>query len=456
MAVVGGSLERERGAVGSEYAGILVIAGLLVAVLTGAILVSGVQPKVTAAICSIFSQDCAPAEEPPIDTLLGTCEVASTSGTVSAEGSVFSVNLGVNGTATMAQVRHADGTTSWEVTLSGGGHLGAHAMIGSGADFGLSKRLSADAKAALAASVGSTYSFSSEEEAQRFLEGMATEAGKWAAAKQAGLAEPVVQWILDRRLGTYTPPPASSLWIELGTQGSAEIAASLGLTASLSGGGSNAFGIKMEPGTGDEAPQYTIYYSGTRELAAQFGFGAEGAVETVVSITYQDGEPIAASVEAAGDISGAFFGGGDIGGDVPFGGSTGAPGLGIGVGDTVKGQVALNLDLTDADNMNALADVLQSGGMPLFPTHGTPGYQNPLEAMQNLADRFGQGGPREGATLTAQTFDGATGGIDIGLWAGKILAFGAGAGLELETLHSTGAWFFDPGVGMSQWVRCLE
>ena len=438
----------ERGASGLEYAGILLIAAIVVGVVTAVVLASGVAPKAQAAFCSIVQMECGGDEdEVAIDMLLPPCEVNSTSITAGAEATVFSVNVGAEGTGILAEVRNTDGSTTWDLTISGGGSLGAHVMAGVEAEAagagGVGK--SAEIRAAVAAHGGVTYTFATEQEARDAIAGFAGEAAKGVGSViVSGPTAPITKWTLDQIFGTYTPPAASSYWIEGGLQASGSASASLGLELEVAMAASNGIGLLVTPGRGGESNSYTVYHRGTAELGVQFGAGVEGGVESVVGVTYRDGVPVEASIQVAGDVSAGLFATGTV--DL-------ADLAGVGA-ETTAGTAMLTLDLTNRANHDALANALQSVGMPVLG-EGIPGYESPPEAFAALTDRFASGGPRQGATVTTQTFDGGTFSADAGVWGGKGLTFGGGAAAGVDTLSSTGAWVYDPDVGgMVQWMRC--
>ena len=447
---------RERGASALEYVGVALIVAVVIASVVIVITPGSVGAGIQRAWCLITSGQSCPALEKPIDALLPECEINSTEFAGEVEASVFSVNLGANGTATMATVKNADGETKYTVSFSGGGKLGAHVMFGEKGEFGLGEGLSAEAKAAYTAEGGVTFEFDSQEEAKNFIKGTAKEAAKWAVAVQAGPLMGPVKGGLDWLTGSYNPPAPKEYYVQLGTKGSAEVVAAAGPEAKLSVEGTHALGMKVSPARDGQSAKYTVYYKGSQELAAELGLGGSGEVEVQVAVTYQDGKPVSAAIEGAGKISSAFLASGEGANKIPLGPkAAGAPSVGIGAQGIVKGKVALELDLTNPDNMNAFADALQSTGMPILPNNGTPGYQDPVTAVQALADRFTKAGPRGGATLTAQKFEGTALEGNAGLWAGDLLAFGAGLKGGMTGLQATDAAYYDPTVGgMVLWRRC--
>ncbi|MGL4175852.1 MAG: hypothetical protein ACRCSN_07210 [Dermatophilaceae bacterium] len=447
---------RERGVTAAEYVGIALIAGIVIAAIVVVVSPATVAPQIQRAWCLITgNQGCAGAATANIDTRLPACETTNTAYRGELEGTAFSVNLGVNGTATVAEVRNPDGSTSYTVTFEGGGKLGAHAMFGAKGEFGLGEGLSADAKAAITAAGGVTFQFDSQEAANEFVSQTAIEAAEWAAASQAGPLAPIAKDGLDWLNGSYDPPAPKEYYVELGTKGSAEAAAAAGLEAKLGVDTSRALGMKVEPGEPGEPATYTVYYKGTDALTASLGLGATGEVTTQVAVSYRDGVPVSASVEGAGKLKSSLLGGGEVGGGIPLGPGTGTPVVGASGSGVYRGRVALELDLTNPDNLNTVADVLNSTGLPVLPGHGTGTNPGPADAVGNLADRFTQAGPQGGASFTTQEYEGAEGELGLGVWAGDLLAFGAGGKVSVSELTATNASYYDPAVGgMVAWRRC--
>lgn len=440
---------RERGATGPEYAGAIAIAALVVTVLFGVIYSANLGSHVSSLICRIFAMDCG-SEELSMDELLPSCEVMSTSLNARAEVTVFSVNLGAGGEAIVTEIRNPDGSTTWEVTLHVEGHVGAHFMAGVKA---LGEGGSAELKAALAAAGGSTFEFSSEQEAMQFLEAVAIETAKTVVSG----GNPVVKWLVDKVtelfIDPYQFPEPSSYYFQAGPQVSGSIEASAGLSVGAELELSGALGYKVDQSV--DPPVYTYYVETTSDLAIELGVAELGGeTETMVALSYQNGQPVSAQITVSGQINGGWFGSGE-GTDIPIGkyGDL-TPGMDSSVVVTGTGVVNLTLDLTNPANRNALADTFGSVGVPLLGDYRSDHYVNPVDAVTTLADRFREG-PRAGATITAQTFVGDTMELGFEAYGGKGLTFGGGIGFGSSHMQSSGAWYYEPGVGMTQWERCL-
>ncbi|MDO5502514.1 MAG: hypothetical protein Q4G67_05000 [Actinomycetia bacterium] len=441
---------RERGAIGSEYVGSVLIAAIIAGAVFAVIAVTDVHTKAYNAICTILDMDCGSnaEDQAATDTFLPACEVNSTTAHANAELTVFSVNLGAGGEAVVAETRHPDGSTTWDVSLAVDGHVGAHFMAGADT---MGEGMSAEVKAGLAASGGTEFEFASEQEAMQFLEEVAVEVGKTAVTPPI----PGADWLVDQAVGLfrddYDWPEPTGYFFQAGPQVSGSVEASAGLSAGLEAELSGALGMHVDPS--ETPPVYTYYLEGSGQLGSELGIvHGDGTAGTNVAISFQDGQPISAEVGITGDIR--FGGAGtDSGPDVPFAGGTGSGSLGIEGHTTQHGSATLSLDLTNPANRTALADSFGSVGMPLLGDYRSDGYVNPVDATEALAQRFAEG-PEGGATFVTQTWDGEDVGFDGGFFGGKGLTFGAGGGIGMDSRQSTGAWYFEPGVGMVQWARC--
>ncbi|NHA69446.1 hypothetical protein [Phycicoccus flavus] len=450
---------RERGAGALEYVGAALIAGVVIASVVLVVSPVSVTVQIQRAWCLITSgQECPGGSGPDVDAALPDCETTNTAYKGEVEGTAFSVNLGVNGSATIAQVRKADGDTKYTVSFAGGGKAGAHVMFGEKGEFGLGEGLSAGAKAAFTANGGVTFEFDSQEAANQFVKDTAVELAKRSASSTTGFASPLVKWGLDKVTGTsYDPPPPTSYYVELGTKGSADAGASAGLSAKVGVDTSQALGVKVTPGrTPGESASYTYYFKASDSLVGELGLAGKGSAEGQVALTFKDGQATSAQIDVAGDLTSSILGGGKVGQGIPFGPNAIAKTkLGITPSAVVKGKATLKLDLTNPDNMNAVADVLNSTGLPVLPNSGTGTNPNPVDAVSALADRFTQAGPLGGASFTAQQFEGESGELSVGAFAGDLLAFGAGGKVSVTQLDATNAAFYDPAVGgMVLWRRC--
>lgn len=455
----------ESGAGALEYIGTIAVAAFLVVALVLAIGPGDrIVNAVRAAVCEITGgENCAAIATADLTEHLPSCEVFTEGYDLHGEVTVFSANAGANGSLTLKKAVAPDGTERWLVQESAGVQLGAHGMIGQEGKFGVGESLSAEAKATLTADGGRTFAFGSEEVAREYMDAVIQQGGKEIAAAVSPLPRIVDMWAADTLTGTSYESPGDPMAyygevgtaVTVGAEGSVPVGG-----ASVEGSQTQVLGVKYEPGQGGDSPKTTFYYKGTQELAGQLqilGQGPNGAAqgEIVVAVTMQEGEPVSAKIEAAGKVRGGFFASGAR--EVPLGGKlpkTGSAALGVDSGNFVQGKVALEMDLTNPDSLDALADVTDSVGMPILPGYGTPGYQDPAEAVSGLRDRFTEGGPAEGATLTGQVFEGSEGQFEVGFFAGEVLTFGAGGHVATSSAEATDAFYYAPGAGFVQWQGC--
>ncbi len=471
MRELGGRLRGDRGQGTLEYVGVAVVIGLVFAVIGGSAL--GLDTKMVAAvdrvICKITLGDCAASTGPDLEAALPSCEVYSESYALKGEVTVFSVNLGANGKLALREVVGADGKKAYLVDQQVGADVGAQVMFGEQGKFGLGEGLSAQLKAGLTGTGSRTFAFDNEKDARAFIEASATEVGKQGvkSALPPGVGD-LAKWGLDKLTGTkYTEPKAgpTEYFFEGGMKLSGSANAEAGVEAGVGAEGADVLGVKVTKGAkaadgSAAADRYTVYVKGNGKLNAELGIlgqglGGEVEGETVVGISYENGQPVEMSLESAGKVRNALLGEGDLG-KLPLGKNVpaAAGSLGVDGGGFTQGKVALTMDLTNADNRRAAADVLNSVGIPMMSGDGTPGYQDPVTAVQALADRFATAGPAGGASITAQQYEGADGKVGVGFFAGDLLTFGAGGELSTSSQSATTSLYYDPAKGMVPWRRC--
>lgn len=454
---------RETGAGALEYVGTIVVAAALV----GAIVLAfspgdRITTGIRIAVCQIFGgQDCG-ALATDITEALPSCQVYTEGRELHGEATIFSVNLGAEGKLTLKKDIAPDGTERWLVQEEVGAQAGAHVMFGQEGKFGLGEGLSAEAKALITGKGGRTFAFDTEDAARAYMDAAAQQAGKEAAAAASPLPRAVDMFVADAVTGTSYEQPGDpvSYYVEGGSRVSAGGTAASGVAGgSLSAERADVLGVKYEPAADGHEDRTTFYYKGSRELAGQLqvlGQGPDGKFkgEVVVAVTMEGGQPVSAKIEAAGLVRSGFFIEG--GTDVPLGGKlpTGAASIGLDGGAFRQGKIAFEMDLTNQGNLDALADVTESTGMNIFPEHGTPGHQGPAEAVAGLRDRFTQGGPLEGATITGQLVEGSEQKFEVGFFAGDLITFGGGGHYQESTSRATDAFYYAPGSGFVQWQGC--
>ncbi len=472
MRVLGGRLRGDQGQGTLEYVGVAVLLGIVLAALGAAAL--GVDTKMVQAvhtvICKVTAGECSggPAAV-DLEATLPDCEVYSEDYAVQGEVTVFSVNLGGNGKLALREVIGADGTKTYLVDQQAGADVGAHIMFGEKGQFGLGEGLAAEVKAGLTGKASRTFAFASEQDARDFIEASAAEIGKQGvkASLPPGIGD-VAKWGLDKLTGTHYKEPASGpteYFFEGGQKISAGADAAAGIEAGVGAEAAQVLGVKVTKGAkssdGSAAPdRYTVYLKGNGKLNGELGVLGQGPGgtfdgETVVGISYENGTPVEMSIESAGKVKSALLGKGSTG-DIPLGNKlpSGSGSLGVDAGATQQGKVALTLDLKNADNRRAAADLMNSVGIPVMSADGSPGYQDPASAAAALVDRFRTAGPAGGASITAQRYDGAEAAFQVGFFAGDLLTFGAGGEVSTSSSTATTSLYYDPSQGMVPWRRC--
>jgi hypothetical protein len=466
MRRLGGRLRGDTGQGTLEYVGVAVLMAVVFAVIGGSAL--GLDTKMAQAlgraICTITNGDCSATQATDLETRLPDCEVYSEDYAVQGEVTVFSVNLGGNGKLALREVIGADGSKTYLVDQQIGGDLGAHVMVGEEGKFGLGEGLGAQAKAGLTGKGSRTFAFDDEKDARAFIEASATEIGKQGLEHSLppGIGA-LAKWGADKLTGTSYHEPEQGpqeYFFEGGAKISGSADAEAGLEAGVGAEGSQVLGVKVTKGQDGAPDRQTVYVKGNSKLNGELGIlgqGPSGAFEgeSVVGITFENGSPMEASVEVAGKVVSSLLGKGDLG-ELPLGRNlpTGSGTLGVEAGGTQQGKVALTLDLMQPDNRRAFADLMSSVGLPVLPDDGTPGYQDPASAALALGDRFRQGGPAEGASVTAQAYEGAEGKFQVGFFAGDLLTFGAGGEVSTSNSTATTSLYYDPARGMVPWRRC--
>jgi hypothetical protein len=452
-----------------EYVGVAVLMAVVFGVIGGSAL--GLDGKLvqalSTAVCRITGGECSqPGQTTDLESKLPDCEVYSEDYAVQGEVTVFSVNLGANGKLALREVIGADGKKTYLVDQQVGADLGAHIMFGEEGTFGLGEGLSAELKGGLTGKGSRTFAFDDEADARAFIEASAAEVGKQGVKHSLppGIGD-LAHWGLDKLTGTeYHEPKAGPQ--EYFFEGGQKISAGADAAAGLEGGvgleGTQLLGVKVTKATdgSDKPDRYTVYVKGSGKLDGELGILGQGPSgefegETVIGISYENGQPVEMSIETAGKVKSSLLGKGDLG-EIPLGNNLPAASgeLGVDVGATEQGKVTLTLDLADADNRRAVADVMNSVGIPVMRDDGTPGYQDPAEATAALVDRFRTAGPAGGASLTSQHYEGSDGKFQVGFFAGDLVTFGAGGEVSTSNQTATTSLYYDPSKGMVPWRRC--
>ncbi|GAB3592206.1 hypothetical protein GCM10027446_12390 [Angustibacter peucedani] len=471
MRIIRRRLRGDQGQGTLEYVGVAVLMGLVFAVMGGSAL--GLDTKMVQAvntvICKVTNGSCAGNGPTDLEAKLPDCEVYSEDYAVKGEITVFSVNLGANGKLALREVIGADGKKTYLVDQQVGADVGAHIMFGEEGKFGLGEGLGAQVKAGLTGKGSRTFAFDNEKDARAFIEASAAEVGKQGvkASLPPGVGD-IAKWGLDKITGTEYKEPKEGpkeYFFEGGTKISGSANAEAGIEAGVGAEGAELLGVKVTKGEtaadGSTKPdRYTVYVKGNSKLNGELGIlgvGPTGELEgeSVIGISYENGQPVEMSLETAGKVKSSLLGKGDLG-DIPLGKNLpkASGSLGVDVAGTEQGKVALTLDLTNSDNKRAVADVLNSVGIPVMTADGTPGYQDPATATQALVDRFKNAGPAGGASITAQKYEGSDGKFQVGFFGGDLLTFGAGGEVSTSNQSAVTSLYYDPAKGMVPWRRC--
>jgi hypothetical protein len=460
-----GAARGDHGQTSVEYLGaIALVVALVSALLIGTTGIGGhVSAGIQAALCRIGGGSCtvssilhAPNEE---------CEVYTHAGEISADVVLFSVDVGGGAKLTLSKTIDPDGKTHWYVEQAGDVHGGADLLVGEDAHLGdLGEGVSAEVKALATAGGGRKMSFSSEGAAREFMTAAAHEPVKDALTgwDPTGIAH----WLADKIDGhSYHPPAPKEYLLEAGgsVEGSLDAKAGVG-GAGASAGVSGVLGVKVTPQDGS-GPHRTVYLKLTAKAGAELGLldavKAEGGAESevVVGIEYDGkGQPVKATLEAAGTLKAGIGPDGDVGGEgtiAQLAGFTakGAPSAGISSGAGVRGKISLTMDLEEPGNAAALADALHSLGVPVLQGDGSVPPPGAVDSLRGLYGRFDGGA--DGTTVTVTTAKASERGGKIGVKGGDVLTFGAEAGLQFTDTRTTSGYYYSPGEKQFvKWQQC--
>jgi hypothetical protein len=459
----------DAGQTSTEMAGLV----LVVTMVIGALLPLGVGQQIgvgiETAICRLFGGGACssgPASHVPPDK----CTVLSHSGEVGIDVTVFSVDVGGTGKLTLLKRIDAQGQAHWYVQQRGEARLGVDFLFGEKANLGdLGEGVSAEVKALGTAGGGTTMEFKDEHAAHDFMTAAAHEPIKqvanWFDPTSMFTGTGIVHWLADKLDGhSYRPPPPTEVFVEAGGRVDGSISANGG-DASIGGkaGVAAVAGVKLT--SGPDGPHHTIYVKLTAESAATLGLFnvASGEVgrkgEVTVGIEYNAaGKPVNASLEAAGqlkaqfgpDAKGASGTLGKIAGFSP----QGAPKVGATIGGGELGKIKLNIDLTQGDNANVVADALHSVGVPVLTKEGSRTTPDVITGLTGLYGLFDQGAP--GTSIAVTTYGVTGSGLSGGVKGGDGLTFGVEGGYKFEDQKLKDAWYYLPGQGFVKWQQCFQ
>jgi hypothetical protein len=435
---------RERGQANVEWLGAMLVVVALVAAVV--LVAPRLAPTIGCKLAEVISGEagaCAEeeqrAEQPP-------CVVSDREGRVKASLTVFSVKGGGDVRALVQE--RSDGTV-W-VTLSGGGNLGLELGPPAGAKaslegFGRDIGGGADAKAGVSftGEAGGTWRFDDRAAADEFLEIVRNRARDGAISAGGG---PIAGglWELSPFDEDRDVRAPDVVYGQAGIQGSAKAdAGNLAAYGSVGADGSAVLGARHDRETGETT--VFLQVKGNATLNANLGLDgvagqAEGDVQ--LAVTYgRDGEPRSARILARG----AYGGDADLGaaykGITPEQwrqdpkGFLKSIGFGAASLDGRRGELQLDLDLTDASNRRAYEDFLRD------PALGAVGLADRF--VQDAAGQvrvYDQSRDRVGGSASGSLFD---------------IKFGIEAGFEGTGGTIAGAWLWDPtSRELEPWVAC--
>jgi hypothetical protein len=457
---------RDEGQSATELMGLVVVVAIIVAGLAAGSFSTQIADGIKAAVCKIYGGSCSIESEEHIPET--ECETMSESGEVDGDVVVFSVDVGGDAKYTLSRAVDPDGKVHWYVTLQGDAHAGADVMFGEEAHLGdLGEGGEAEIKALLTGGAGTKYEFENEKDARGFITDSEHEAVKQAIlpswSDPFGWGHDLMNKIDGH---SWNPPKPTEYFYEGGGQidGSADFtegAAKVGVDAS----GTAVVGVKVDPANGEHGDEKTVYVKISSEAAAKLGVfdTASGQLgdedEVVVGLTYDDkGQPIKASLEAAGTLKGQF-------GLTPTGGKTklgeiagfdpeATPEGGLSVGGGEKAVASFELDLTKGNNLNVFADGLHSIGVPLLQKNGSANPPDPWNGIKGVYDLFDNGA--DGTTMTVAAYSETSNDNDLSVKGGDVLAFGVEGGLKFENEQIQSGAYYSPGNGFVKWEACSK
>lgn len=414
---------------------LLVVAAIAALTLAGPPIAGAIADTVRAAFCRILDVGCgsrSQATGPDLEPF----PVESHEALVDAGATAFSGHVGQNFSYT--KERLSDGT--WSVTISEGSEAGVQFELGghargdtSGGSVG--GGLSGSAGADLTVQSSTTYSFSTEDAADRLI----SHAKGDAVADVLGPVGRVGLGLLrDVRGDDYEPPDPAETSFEGGLDLSAGAEAGAGTAyagaeADLSG----AIGTTYDERTRERTFYFALDGSVGRGagVALMGGLGGDLGGEAVIGLTLdENGNAKELSIEASAMVGGGVQIVGNWESMAELAGSIGEAGLTAAESRGTTVTVDVRLDLTRAENRAAALDLVDSLG---------PGGTSPSAAARALLERIDQAG-----TIVLRTYETseAGGGADVGGGAGVKFGFegelsGSESSLVCASYHVPGQGF---------------
>lgn len=430
-----GSLKSQRGETASDYLGVLLVVGMIVAALAMSGLPERIATHIEVLICRIAGGDCQPAEtvRNPYEPTYPCVQAGATNKvTLSGSFNVRFVNVKLEGGVEYERIRRSDGTVAITVRLSTKGKVGPalasklKSALPEGTNFSLNGGQEG----------GVTFVLPNDEAANRFADQLKETTKALAAGP---IVSRIMGWDAD-----IDVPPVESVYYQTGPGATISVGADAG-TAYAEGklDVSHALGVRHNVRNGET----TVYYNGKGSvegnagyLAAQFGRVFNGEVTLGLTLDSR-GRPKRLTLIGIG--SGEFRGGP---GNKYKNLDQLLKGLGANVtlnnGAGKRFEVQADLDLTNP----ALRDAALAALQGVNPVTGSPADAG--QAARDLWNALVQS-----STVSVRSYD--TRSSQTG---GEIDVAGNGGGINYETTDRelNGAWYLDPTRGLVPWEACTR
>lgn len=433
-----GSWRSERGQVSIEWAGVLALVALVVAVLWASGLGEKIAGATGTALCNIFGGDCGSGQSAGPREPAFPCVISDSEGKLKASITVFSVKGG--GEVKVLRQERSDGTVL--ITLAGGANLGAEFGIGGGADVdlggtgvGLEARLKGGVNGQ--GEGGGTWTFDSGKDADEFVDIVRNYARDGAIKATV----PVLGGIATDLFGEDRDVPDPDItYIQAGVGGSVKGDVTAAVELGAAGlEGAALLGVRQNHRTGENTYYMRMKGSGNVSIGALIGDELSGDVDGQLAITFdKDGNPVKASVIGSAGYSGGLD---NLNGKAKF--SPESPkdwlrGLKLTSSDTAGGRVEFQYDLPLNDE----------GVRDAFDRF----VENPAAGTPDLAAEIARSGEFTARTYSTEK-DKYGGGLDAALG----LKFGIEGSYEGVSSQLGGAWYANgTSGGVRQWASCTE
>lgn len=431
-----GTWRCERGQISIEWAGVLALVGLVVAVLW----VSGLGDKIAGAtgtaLCNIFGGDCGGEQSAGPREPAFPCVISDSEGKLKASITVFSVKGG--GEVKVLRQERSDGSVL--ITLAGGANLGAEFGLGGGADadagateVGLEAKLKAGVNGQVEG--GGTWQFENGDQADEFVEIVRNYARDGAIKASV----PVLGGIATDLFGEDRDvPDAAITYIQAGVGGSVKGDATGGVELAAAGlEGAALLGVRQDHRTGEDTYYMRLKGSGNVSIGALIGHDLSGDVDGQLAITFdKDGNPVKASVIGSASYAG------------------GLDNLNANIKNQTPDDWLRGLKLTGSDNAGGRVEFQYD--LPLTDDGVRDAFDrfvdDPVSGTPDLAQEIARAGEFTARTYSTEK-DKYGGGLDAALG----LKFGIEGSYEGVSSQLGGAWYANgTSGGVRQWASCTE